>query len=116
MKQTHRRRWRWLLQGLCLYGLLCGFFLGISDCADTFTKPYDPYSRRYGTIDHTAEPDGITLPCGTGVSLGTAAVGFSVALAGNTAGHCRKWCGTALAAADRLVRDHCISRFSENFL
>ena len=26
MKQTHRRRWRWLLQGLCLYGLLCGFF------------------------------------------------------------------------------------------
>ena len=26
MKQTHRRRWRRLLQGLCLYGLLCGFF------------------------------------------------------------------------------------------
>ena len=26
MKQSHRRRWRRLLQGLCLYGLLCGFF------------------------------------------------------------------------------------------
>lgn len=115
MKQTHRRRWRWLLQGLCLYGLLCGFFWAYLT-VQTRSQNRMTYSRRYGTIDHTAEPDGITLPCGTGVSLGTAAVGFSVALAGNTAGHCRKWCGTALAAADRLVRDHCISRFSENFL
>ena len=112
MKQTHRRRWRRLLQGLCLYGLLCGFFWAYLTVQ----------TRSQNRMTHTpAAMAQLTIQPNQTASLCLAAQEYRwklprldsqwlwLAALPDTA-------GTALAAADRLVRDHCVSRFSENFL
>ena len=102
MKQTHRRRWRRLLQGLCLYGLLCGFFWAYLTVQ----------TRSQNRMTHTpAAMAQLTIQPNQTASLCLAAqeyrwelprLAFSVALAGS---NCRDTAGNGAVLLWQLLTD-----------